>query len=77
MTDIVDEGRNGYLVDIADPDGFARNLEELLSDRSRLLALRLASRQKAHQFDIHKVAQTYEDVFKSAAKTPEEGKLSP
>jgi len=68
FVDIVDEGQNGYLVNVADPDGFARYLQELLTNQSRLLALRLASRQKAYQFDIHQVAQAYEDVFKSVAK---------
>jgi len=65
--DLVDEGQNGYLVDIQNPGGFIRYLEELLTNPDQLLAFRLASRQKAKKFDIRKIAQDYEKIFQSVA----------
>ncbi len=63
--DIVDEGKNGFLVEPSNPDGYYPALEKLLTDDSFLKRCRLASRKKANEFDIKRVAQAYEDVFKS------------
>lgn len=63
--DLIDEGKNGYLIDPENPNGFASRLEGLLSDTTQLQAFRLASRQKAGHFDIVKVAGAYEALFLS------------
>jgi len=63
--DIVEDGKNGYLVEPGNPDGYHLALEKLLSDYSLLKSFRLASREKAQEFDIRQVAQAYEEVFSS------------
>jgi len=65
--DLVDHGKNGYLIEVGDTRQFARHLRELLSDRERLLAFRRSSLEKATTFDINRVADEYEKVF---AKIP-------
>jgi len=67
--DLVDEGQNGYLVDIQNPGGFVPYLEELLTNPARLKTFRLASRKKAEQFDIRKIARDYEKIFQSVTGT--------
>ena len=61
--DIVDEGKNGYLVDLGQPQEYATALQCLLTDPDRLLSFRQASLQKAQVFDIHKVTDAYEAIF--------------
>jgi glycosyltransferase involved in cell wall biosynthesis len=63
--DIVEEGKNGYLVEPTNPDGYYLALKKLLTDNSLLKRYRLASREKARDFDIQRVAQAYENVFLS------------
>jgi L-malate glycosyltransferase len=76
--DLVDSGVNGYLIDPAGlgphsnpsapspPDGYASALEKLLCCPERLQAFRLASRLKAQNFDIQRVARAYEEILASA-----------
>jgi L-malate glycosyltransferase len=63
--DIVDEGINGNLIDLERPQGYALALQRLLENPERLKAFRQASLQKAHDFDIHKVGDAYEEIFKA------------
>jgi len=63
--DIVDNGKNGYLVEPDNPDGYHLTLKRLLTDSSLLKRFRLASREKAQEFNIKRVAQAYEDIFSS------------
>jgi glycosyltransferase involved in cell wall biosynthesis len=61
--DIVDEGINGSLIDLKNPQGYAIALKSLLENPERLKAFRLASLQKAREFDIQKVVDAYEEIF--------------
>ena len=65
--DIVDEGKNGYLVDLQEVEKFGVALEELLTDPERLAAFRKASLAKSQEFDIHKVVDAYEKIFERNA----------
>ena len=60
--DLVDEGRNGYLVDLQDEDGFSCRLRELISNRDLLKNFRFASLEKAKNFDIEKIVSQYEEI---------------
>ena len=60
--DLVDEGRNGYLVDLQDEDGFSCKLRELISNRDLLKNFRFASLEKAKNFDIEKIVSQYEEI---------------
>ena len=63
FVDLVDEGRNGYLVEVGNSEGFKSKLQELLTNPSRLLSLRQASLEKAKSFEITKIAEQYEKIF--------------
>ncbi len=61
--DLVDDGVNGYLIDVQDNPAFSKVLRELISDPDLLLRLREASRQKSHQFDIQKIVDRYQTIL--------------
>jgi len=61
--DLVDNGKNGYLIDVRDVSAFSNSLREIISDPNVLLRLREASVEKSHQFDIQKVAEQYQAIL--------------
>ena len=63
FVDLVDEARNGYLVEPNDTAGFSARLRKLLEDSSHLLSLRQASLEKAKSFEIARIAVQYENIF--------------
>ncbi len=63
FVDIVEEGKNGYLVDLSDPSGFTNALRQLLLAKTRLERFRNASLKKAAHFDIVHIAAQYEQIF--------------
>ena len=63
FVDLVDEGRNGYLVESGSKDGFKARLQELIADPGRLFSLRQASLEKAKSFEIAHIAEKYEKIF--------------
>jgi len=65
FVDIVETGRNGYLIPPESASGFSMALRELLSDEDRLLSLRKASLEKAWQFDINRIVEQYEQIFQN------------
>ena len=62
--DLVDAERNGYLVEVENEAGCASALSVLLSDRDRLLKFRLASLEKAKDFEIGKIVDRYERMMR-------------
>ena len=63
FVDLVEDGRNGYLLHPDDAAGFEREVRGLLSDRERLLQFRQHSRAMAGRFDIRKVGVEFEQLF--------------
>lgn len=61
--DLVDNGQNGFLIDIHDHESFVSTLRNLISDPVALLQCRKASLQKSVDFDIIKIVKSYEDIF--------------
>lgn len=62
--DLVEDGKNGYLIDSPDDlQGFASVLRALLSSEECLGKFRKASRQKAREFDAEHVVAAYEALF--------------
>ena len=61
--DLVDENKNGYLIDVQDKDAFAGILRELISDTDLLFQFRAASLKKSRDFEIQKVADQYQIIF--------------
>jgi len=65
FVDLVDHGKNGYLIRQEDVANFSASLLGLLSDSDRLLSFRNASLEKAKCFEITQVVTEYENVFLS------------
>ncbi len=63
FVDLVEEDRNGYLIEVRDPSTFASCLSRLLSDPQRLLAFREASLEKAKSFELEHIADEYETIL--------------
>jgi L-malate glycosyltransferase len=63
--DLVDSGKNGYLIDVQDIPAFSRALREVISNPKVLLQFREASLEKSHEFDIQKVVGQYQSILQS------------
>jgi glycosyltransferase involved in cell wall biosynthesis len=63
FVDLIENGKNGYLIHQEDASGFLTVLRELLSDSERLLSFRNASLQRSWQFDINQIVEQYEHIF--------------
>jgi L-malate glycosyltransferase len=67
-TDLVDSGRNGYLVDPQHPNEYAKVLRDLLTDEHLLQTFREASLHKAWQFDLAMIAQQYASLYQRVTR---------
>jgi glycosyltransferase involved in cell wall biosynthesis len=65
FVDLVDNGKNGYLIPQDDTDAFSTALLSLLSDSNCLLSFRHASLEKATYFELNHVVKEYENLFQS------------
>lgn len=63
--DLVDPGKNGYLIDLTDEAGFSSALRELISNRVLLAQFRCASLEKAKDFDIEKIVEQYAGIMEN------------
>ena len=61
FVDLVDEGKNGFLVD--DAADYAGHLRALLSSQKALSAMRLSSVEKSKFFALEFIVEQYEAVF--------------
>jgi glycosyltransferase involved in cell wall biosynthesis len=61
-------GQNGFLVDLAHPQGFEEALRILLGSPEKLLACRKASRKVAEKFDLRGVVESYDQIFTRVVK---------
>jgi glycosyltransferase involved in cell wall biosynthesis len=69
--DLVEGGsasHNGFLVDLAHPQGFEEALRTLLGSPEKLLACRKASRKVAEKFDLRGVVESYDQIFTRVVK---------
>jgi glycosyltransferase involved in cell wall biosynthesis len=63
FVDLIDENKNGYLIQDMDAARFSSSLSGLLSDTSRLLSFRNASLEKARSFELEQIVMEYENIF--------------
>ena len=61
--DLVDNEKNGFLIDVRDIPAFSKALRELISNPESLLRFREASLKKAGGFDIEKIADQYQAIL--------------
>ena len=66
FVDLVDNERNGYLIQQDESANFSTSLSGLLSDSNRLLSFRNASLAKARSFGLEQIVKEYEHIFASA-----------
>lgn len=64
FADLVDENKNGFLIDTQNTNGYVQALQKLISQPQTLLKFRQASLVKAKQFDIVQVVNEYEKLLK-------------
>ncbi len=63
ITDIVEDGGNGYLFAVNDLDAFERALRVLLESDDLLKTMKEMSRKMAGDFDLENVATRYEEIY--------------
>lgn len=63
FVDLVDDDKNGYLIQETDISKFPTSLSGLLSDPNRLLSFRRASLEKARSFELEQIVREYESIF--------------
>jgi len=66
--DMVDLGKNGFLIEAGDEKGYAYALRILLSDPKKLRQYKGNSIQKAKDFDIKKVITAYKGIYRDILK---------
>lgn len=66
LRDVVDQGKNGFVLDENDVDGFSVRILELLQDEERLLQLSLAARQTVYdRCSREAIARKWHETLKS------------
>jgi glycosyltransferase involved in cell wall biosynthesis len=60
--DYIDHGKNGYLVQPGDLQGYASALRELIMDKKKLQRARAASRSHSRNFDLNQAINDYEKI---------------
>lgn len=63
FVDLVDEDKNGNLIQETDASKFSTCLSALLTDSERLLSFRSTSLEKAKSFELEQIAREYENIF--------------
>lgn len=69
LVDLVEDGVNGRICPVEQPDCYINALQTL-GNREQLLAMKKASLDLARAYDIRTVAERYEDLFRRVVKTP-------
>jgi len=65
FVDLVDEGKNGFLID--DNDEYEKVLRKFLNDSEKILSYKKASRKKAEEFSLLKIIGAYEDALRESS----------
>ena len=63
LSDLIEDGGNGYAVPIESPEPFLEKLQCLADDRALLAAMKARSLELSAQFDIDAIARKFEDFL--------------
>jgi glycosyltransferase involved in cell wall biosynthesis len=66
LLDLVDSGKNGYLIELNDTVAWEQHLRSLLNDRDKLRKFRNSSRKAAEKFSLPEIVRAYEEVLLKA-----------
>jgi len=64
--ELIEDGANGFLIEIGDAETFAEKLKFLSENRAELLKMRKSAWQKGRQYGIAKMVENYESCFETA-----------
>ncbi|MCR5107268.1 MAG: glycosyltransferase, partial [Lachnospiraceae bacterium] len=64
--DLIEDGKTGYIIDTYDTAGFAKKIDELLSDEKKCRQMSKAGKQKSLEFDFKITAEGYIKAIESA-----------
>jgi glycosyltransferase involved in cell wall biosynthesis len=71
LADLIENGKNGFVVPIESPVAFQEKLARLAADPGTLHAMKSRSLEMADRFDIESIAGSFESLLKnSASPTP-------
>ncbi|MEP6900463.1 MAG: glycosyltransferase, partial [Actinomycetota bacterium] len=63
---LIEDGTNGFLIEIGDAEGFAEKLKFLSENRTELLKMRRLAWHTGREYGIAKMIENYENCFESA-----------
>lgn len=63
---LITSGENGYLLPVGDTAAFVTVLKNLIADRSKLNAMRMAAWEKGRQYSVERMVAAYEESFARA-----------
>ena len=66
--DMINEGKNGFLIKVGNEERYANALRILLSDPTKMLQFKKNSLNKAEEFDINKIINAYKEAYQSIVK---------
>lgn len=64
-TDLIDEGKGGFLVEPGDADGFAEAIRRILSDREQLERMKRYNLDKVRAYSIGAVTEQMAELYRS------------
>ena len=66
--DMVESGKNGFLLDPQDIQGFAQAVSELLSTPEKLTEFKECSKELSRKFDIQLVLEQYRNIYQEVLR---------
>lgn len=67
--EIIEDGKNGYLITAFDQDEMIRRIEALIQDRELRIAMAASSREHVKPFDLEGVLHEWREIFNILAPT--------
>jgi glycosyltransferase involved in cell wall biosynthesis len=65
FVEIVDEGENGYLLQAGGGEIWSKTIKDLLQDKDKILRMKQKSLEKALQFDLNVIVNSYLSLFQN------------
>lgn len=63
LHDIIEDGKNGYVINEGDLDGYVAKLRNLMKNESALFTMALSGLKSCHQFEISKIIDRWVSLF--------------
>ena len=64
-TDLIDDGKGGFLCKPNDVNGFAKNIKNIILDKERINIFRKYNQEKVKNFNISSVLKMYIEIYKN------------